>query len=273
MLKRRVAGLLTAAVFAALVGLPTTASATTAASSAASTSSADTAQPAGVPRNAKIIHITSVSQLPRPTSSLEPPQLAARKLATSPTAFAAEAAAAPTVYTLTPSFGQLVNGAGRQCLDADLNTVFQTVSKVQLWRCEGPVAVQQTWYYVSIPQYPGWYFVHNALNGRCLEVNDPGGTNPIQNGSVLQTDTCGNVVTFAQIFTFVSNAGNQPAQLRVAQVLGDNSAPGCVQADPNTIHANGTVVQSWACSDIGATTPQQQWTTGWSYILPGPAPS
>ncbi|AHH99225.1 hypothetical protein GCM10010174_49850 [Kutzneria viridogrisea] len=92
----------------------------------------------------------------------------------------APASAAPTNHVLAIWYvlanGKIQLKGTDKCLDADLGSIDQNGTKVQLWDCGGG-GDEQNW---TLETTPGGYVIHNVRSGRCLdaaleEINEPGG--------------------------------------------------------------------------------------------------
>jgi hypothetical protein len=147
-------------------------------------------------------------------------------------------------------FFELRSAKNGWCLDADLNTLNQNGTKVQLWPCNGQI--QQRWYIEGT----SW---RSAISpNRCLDLNL--GT-PVVNGSKIQLWDCnfqpqqrwfkpmipppGSSVT-ASVYSCYQAAAD--CNLLLSQRW-------AMDADLNTINSPGTKIQVWDINNQ----PQQTW--------------
>jgi hypothetical protein len=124
------------------------------------------------------------------------------------------------------------NQASVRCLDADMNTIANNGTKVQLWDCHGGA---NQWF--SLLEDMGGQIV-NVYSGRCLDAD----TNTIgSNGTKVQLWDC--------------HGGTNQQWYRDGDRIRNRASGRCLDADINTIGDNGTKVHLWDCHDGS----NQQW--------------
>jgi hypothetical protein len=153
-------------------------------------------------------------------------------------------AAAEDAVSISPVDGR----AGGRCLDADLGSIGQNGTKVQLWQCwQG---LNQAWVVMPSAANPSFFSIKNAQSGRCLDL---------LLGEV-RFPRAGNLVVLSDCrLDSLSQQWHWDLQVGFASlvtVLGGISGRGfCLDADAGTIGQNGTKMQIWDC--WGG--PNQQW--------------
>ncbi|WP_214415670.1 RICIN domain-containing protein [Sphaerisporangium fuscum] len=130
--------------------------------------------------------------------------------------------------------GPIHNHASWRCLDADLNTIANNGTKVQLWNCNG--WNNQKWTYDVRT-----HTIRSQYNGRCLDAD----LNTIgNNGTKVQLWDCNGWSNQKWIYDAISHTVYSMYNGR------------CLDADLNTIGSNGTKVQLWDCNGWA----NQKWT-------------
>jgi hypothetical protein len=128
------------------------------------------------------------------------------------------------------------------CLDADLNTLNQNGTKVQLWPCNGQL--QQRWY------IEGTSWRSAIFPNRCLDVNL--GT-PVVNGTKIQLWDCNFQPQQRWAIPFIPPPGSSvtSAVYSCYQTTMPNNCPAplsqrwAMDADLNTLNTPGTKIQVW----------------------------
>ncbi len=143
-----------------------------------------------------------------------------------------------------------------KCLDADLNTIGNDGTKVQLWTCNN--SSQQTWDgYTRGNDYSRTYWI-NAAGGRCLDAD----LNHIgSNGDKVQLWTCNGSSQQTWFPGAIQPApGNNYVYTLQNEAALTSNGYKCLDADLNTIGANGTKIQLWDClTKNGSPVGNQEW--------------
>lgn len=126
-----------------------------------------------------------------------------------------------------------------RCLDADLNTIGANGTRVQLWDCNNQL--QQQWF---VGQWGNYNYFVNQASGRCLDAD----TNTAYwDGGVVQLWDCNNLpqqkwgVWVHDSAQRAVGFWNQWYEVNASY----NNSLHYLDADLNTIGANGTKVQTW----------------------------
>jgi hypothetical protein len=154
--------------------------------------------------------------------------------------------ASPASLPVNGSVIRITNQVTGRCLDADLNTVNQNGTRVQLWDCLPGTPGNQLWQ------------VRNSLSGvalqslyppyRCLDADINGWTNGVR----VQLWDCNGTAVQAW---YMDSASGAPITNEYFFNSYPANGPYNLDADLNTIYQNGTTVQLWAPNGQ----PQQKW--------------
>ncbi|MEV4754544.1 RICIN domain-containing protein [Micromonospora sp. NPDC049559] len=158
----------------------------------------------------------------------------------------AHRAGSEAVLTNPPqgSVVRITSAVSGRCLEADMNTINQLGTKVQLWGCL-PNAYNQMWRVVLAN---GGVELVNLQSNRCLDAD----INSDVNGTRVQLWDCNG--TYQQGWTF-SGAGNRGGISNNAFFNRHPNGPCMLDADLNSLPWDGTWVQLWSPNGQ----PQQEW--------------
>ena len=135
---------------------------------------------------------------------------------------------------------QNLDGDSSACLDANLNTLPANGTNVQTWRCNG--WGNQTWIFYSHSNMDtSWFTIENYDGGQCLDAD--ANTLPA-NGTRVQMWGCngrGNQNWWLHAAGYTWNG--YPIFTITSGLVGP-----CLDGNANTLPANGTRVQMWACN-------------------------
>jgi hypothetical protein len=143
----------------------------------------------------------------------------------------------PRVQPATLSGGSNIkNGNGGRCLDADIFTIPNNGTKIQLWDCFASRPANQTWTLTPTPE-PDVYQIRTQFNDKCLDAD---------------ANTIGHNGTKVQLWDCRGLSANQLWIVRPTQFGGifhlvNLQSNRCLDADLFTISNNGTRIQLWDC--------------------------
>jgi len=145
----------------------------------------------------------------------------------------------------------MMTSASLRCLDADVGTIGSNGTKIQLWGCDIPNAVNQGWYLDY--RGGGHWLIKNGRSGRCLDA-DAGTIG--RNGTKVQLWDCTpatNQFGYALNQVWYRYEANGQSYWVNVDPRGSRR---CLDADRGTIGGNGTKIQLWDCTPGAA---NQDW--------------
>jgi hypothetical protein len=156
-----------------------------------------------------------------------------------------------------PQLGVNITTPPPKCLDADLPTINQNGTKVQLWDCWG--GDNQKWNVYPI-EGTIYFTITNVQSGRCLDADLP---TINQNGTKVQLWDCwgGDNQKWRWNDFFYPSTDLHPGDIGD----GHNIPARCLDADLNTLlqfNNNGTLIKLWDCRD----SQNQLWINPVGYI-------
>ena len=136
-----------------------------------------------------------------------------------------------------------ITNAPPRCLDADLGTINQNGTKVQLWDCWG--GDNQKWQAVTTGG--GIFRIKNVQSGRCLDA-DLGTIN--QNGTKVQLWDCwgGDNQNWAWDTAVLPGNTAASGMFNQGSTIAGSACRPVLDADLGTLAHNGTKIQLWECT-------------------------